>query len=88
VTYRHVADKTCAGCGVLLERANTYYDTEGAEVCPRCHKLREVEAARVRTTADQEGDAARDDRAYLLARAIVVLALLAVAGAVSLGSRC
>jgi hypothetical protein len=88
VTYRQVADDTCAGCGVLLERANTYYDREGAKVCPKCHGTREIEAAQLRATAEAEGDVARDNRAYWMARGIVALAVIAVAGVVSLWSRC
>jgi hypothetical protein len=88
VTYREVADPTCAGCGVLLERADTYYDTEGAPVCPRCHKVGEMTSARLRAEADEVRDAARDNNAYALARALIFVGLLAVAGAISLVSRC
>jgi hypothetical protein len=88
VTYRDVADPTCAGCGALLEQASTYYDTDGAQVCPRCHKLREMDSARLRAEADDERDANRDNNAYLIARVLVVVGLLVVAGVMSMVSRC
>jgi hypothetical protein len=86
VTYREVADPTCAGCGALLEREQTYYDPEGAPVCPRCHKLGEMGAARRRIVEDGARDTSRMNASYLWARVLIAAAVLAAAYVASLCS--
>jgi hypothetical protein len=87
VTYREVADPTCAGCGALLEREQTYFDADGARVCLRCQRLREMDAAGRRIVEDGARDASRMNAAYVGARIVIVAALLLAAWLFTVCSR-
>jgi hypothetical protein len=71
----------------LLEREQTYYDAEGALVCPRCHKLGAMDAARRRIVEDGARDASRINASYLWARVLIAVTVLAAAYVATLCSR-